>query len=177
MGRICKVCHQIGRGCCVLKSTDIIYQIGIFYGEIQLIKEKMNMEEWEFIVRDTVANDYRESLSTSIHPLFDKIYYKNTRFRLKTIDEKCVFLTDEGCNLPEDIRPLYCRIYPFFPSDKGDQYINVLSSHECTAQYKSTHSWAIVNEHFQYNKEYLYDLFKQFKDAADEHVAALTYKK
>ena len=58
MSRICKVCHQIGRGCCVLKSSGIIYQIGIFYGEIKIIKEIMNMEEWEFIVRVTVTNEY-----------------------------------------------------------------------------------------------------------------------
>lgn len=37
----------------------------------------------------------------------------NTHFRLRTNGRgECVFLTDQGCALPRDVRPWYCLLFP-----------------------------------------------------------------
>ncbi|MCL1826929.1 MAG: hypothetical protein FWG20_02710 [Candidatus Cloacimonetes bacterium] len=149
-------------------------QIGIFYPEVKDIATKMNITEADFIIKDTVPDEFRLSMREAVHPIFDSIYYQNIRFKLKTVNDFCVFLSDTGCTLPNDIRPVYCRIYPFFPSKQGDKYITVLSSHECLAQNKSTNSWTIVNEHFGYSHEYLQVLFAKMNILAEMHIQYLT---
>ncbi|WP_027178827.1 YkgJ family cysteine cluster protein [Maridesulfovibrio bastinii] len=53
-------------------------------------------------------------------------------YRLAVNDNgACVFLGSEGCTLARDIRPFYCRIFPFWVIGKS---ISVLESSDCLAQ-------------------------------------------
>jgi len=167
---ICAKCHEIGSGCCFLKDTSQQSQVGILSPDINKIKNHLNIDEDSFIVKDTVNDEFRESLSKNIHPIFDKVFYNNIAFRLKVVDGKCVFLSGDGCTLPKEVRPLYCRIYPFLLS-ADNKNIVVLSSYDCLAQGKSTLSWRIVNEYFEYNEEYVRGLFEELEKACDEHVS------
>ena len=172
MEDVCARCHALGHGCCLIKEENIPNQIGIFYSDIQRICNHLNVSEEYFVVKDTVSDEFLEALTTSIHPIFKKIYHKNIGFKLKTIDGKCVFLSDTGCKLPDSARPLYCKIYPFW-SSKDDKFINVLSSFDCLAQRQSTLSWRIVNENFGYTEEYIRGMFEEIVNAAEEHIMQL----
>jgi Fe-S-cluster containining protein len=168
MSDICKRCHESGTGCCFVYAQSSSDQVGIFLDDIYIIQNHLNVEMGHFIVQDTVPDKYRKSLSTHIHPIFDKLYHNNTRYKLKIIDQKCIFLSRSGCKLPVEIRPLYCRIYPFWFSANGN--IMVLSSQQCLAQSKSTLSWKVVNEHFGYSEDYLKSIFAQILIYGDSNM-------
>ena len=167
MENICKKCHELSFGCCQFNDSQT--QIGIFYDDILKIKDYTKKEISEFIIKHNVDENLIKNLASHIHPIFHNIYHSNTSFTLTTIDNKCIFLTTNGCELPNDYRPLYCRIYPFFPSLDFNDVI-VLSSHTCLAQNKSTLNWNIVNEHFGYDKEYLINLFNIYKKYSERHI-------
>jgi Fe-S-cluster containining protein len=48
-----------------------------------------------------------------------------------TGEGKCVLLTPEGCLLPREARPLYCRLFPFWVVDER---LALLSHDGCLAQ-------------------------------------------
>ena len=156
----CAKCHQMGNGCCFMKDLNISNQIGITQSDINKIKEFTGKSENEFIISDMVTDEYLKSLVDNIHPVFNNIYENHTRHRLKTVHERCVFLSQQGCELPVEIRPIYCRLYPFWLSP-DNKHIIVLPAYECLAQKKSTLSWKIVNEHFGYTEEYIKNLFSE----------------
>lgn len=56
-----------------------------------------------------------------------------THYRLE-VDSvgKCVFLGPEGCLIPQEFRPLYCRLFPFWTDEKGR--ITLLEIKKCLAQ-------------------------------------------
>ena len=172
MYSICAECHKKGYGCCLLEKQNQKNQIGIFLKDIEIIEKFINISRDYFIIEDKIDLNLKEELIREIHPIFDKLYYKDIRFKLKTINGKCFFLKENGCELPEDIRPLYCRIYPFWPS-KNNDFINVLSSDLCFAQAESTLSWKIVNKYFLYSEEYLNFLCKELLDFAELHIDSL----
>ena len=159
----CKKCHEIGKGCCLMKATNISNQIGLTGYDIKKIIDFTGKQAEHFMITDTITDEYRESLVNNIHPIFNKIYPNNTRHRLKTINEQCIFLNDKGCKLPAEIRPIYCRLYPFWLSP-DNSHIIVLSSYDCLAQARSTLSWTVVNEHFGYTEEYVKKLFAELEN-------------
>jgi len=46
-------------------------------------------------------------------------------------DGACVFLRTDGCALPRDARPAYCRIFPFWVRDREIQHFSL---RDCQAQ-------------------------------------------
>ncbi len=56
-----------------------------------------------------------------------------THYRL-ALDEfgKCLFLGPEGCRIPQEARPYYCRLFPFWTSENGQ--ISILEVAGCLAQ-------------------------------------------
>ncbi len=56
-----------------------------------------------------------------------------THYRLE-VDRfgKCVFLGSEGCLIPQEARPLYCRLFPFWTDENGR--ITLLEIERCLAQ-------------------------------------------
>ncbi|MCL2062791.1 MAG: YkgJ family cysteine cluster protein [Candidatus Cloacimonetes bacterium] len=175
MENICAICHKKGLGCCLFKKNSDSQQIGIFIDDINKIANFLKVEMEYFVAKDEINDYLKDFLLSTPYPLFDKIFHNNIRYKLKTVDEKCIFLTDKGCELPLNIRPLFCRVYPFWPS-KNFQHIYVLSSSDCLAQEKSTLKWEIVNNHFNYSKEYLVNLFFEMKTSGDNHISALSTK-
>ena len=54
-------------------------------------------------------------------------------YRLE-VDKKgrCVFLGEQGCMIPQEARPLYCRLFPFWTAENGQ--ITILEIDRCLAQ-------------------------------------------
>ena len=50
-------------------------------------------------------------LADSVHKIF---LVNGNHFDLKTVNDECIFKEVNGCVLPDEARPLFCRIYPFW---------------------------------------------------------------
>jgi Fe-S-cluster containining protein len=46
--------------------------------------------------------------------VFEAFPKNGKHFELKTVNNECVLLGTNGCILPSDVRPHFCRIYPFW---------------------------------------------------------------
>jgi len=160
MSNICAICHQSNDGCCFIKGTAEYLQIGLFYPDIQRIADYLQKDVSYFTDNKVINSAIREFLSSKIHPIFDIMYHDDKYIALKKIDNRCMFLTDTGCSLPHEVRPIYCRLYPFWPS-YHNEYINVLSSDDCLAQRESTLDWKVVNKHFGYSEGYIRSMFSE----------------
>ena len=169
MENTCITCHKQGKGCCFFKVASESQQIGLFLDDIEIIEKHINKNMDYFIEIDRVSDKFLNDLLSTSYPLFDKIFFRNIRYKLKTIEERCIFLNEDGCELPIGVRPLFCRVYPFWPS-QDFKNIYVLPSSDCLAQEKSTINWEIVNRHFGYSKNYLNDLFQQMKEYCENHL-------
>ncbi|WP_432736671.1 YkgJ family cysteine cluster protein [Maridesulfovibrio sp. FT414] len=56
-----------------------------------------------------------------------------THYRLEVDSAgKCVFLGADGCRIPQQARPFYCRLFPFWTDEKGR--ITLLEIERCLAQ-------------------------------------------
>lgn len=51
-------------------------------------------------------------------------------FRLAAPDGKCAFLTEEGCGLPRQVRPYYCRLFPLWMRGKR---VTMFDAPDCLA--------------------------------------------
>ena len=167
MDTICAECHRLGNGCCSLTDTEGKFQIGIFAEDIYRIEMHTSFRRNYFVVKDKVTDEILDFLSNTNYSLFNNIFYNNNRLKLQTINGNCIFLKENGCCLSTNVRPLYCRVYPFWPS-KNYQNIYILSSNDCLAQEESTLDWTIVNKHFRYSEEYLYGLFEEMKKCSND---------
>ena len=180
MSHICANCHQRGTGCCSLRQDNNQGYIGITTEDIKRIKEHLNINQEDFIVEEFKSDEEIKTLIKYIHPIFEKLYANNRCFRLKTIDNHCVFLEKIGnnqygaCVLPEEIKPLYCRIYPFWMTPDNN-YISILTSNECLAQRESSLSWNIVNKYFNYTEIYVKNLFNQIVKEFNAHAETVKY--
>lgn len=75
----------------------------------------LNKEEVELISKD--YNDFSISI-------------KDNLYRLKTVDNKCIFYIDDRCIIYNN-RPLDCRLYPFDIIKKDNKYLLVLYKLNC----------------------------------------------
>lgn len=119
---ICLKCSRVNPTCCVLAPGRKQSFFPLSDPEIKIISAYLETDD--FFVRQANDQDFIARL-TRIIPRPRKLIYKsfpldNAHSRLKT-DHKgqCVLLTSQGCLLPAEIRPVYCRLYPFwFKNDK-----------------------------------------------------------
>ena len=167
MQNICAECHRLGKGCCYFKESNNNFQMGLFPNDIEKICVELNVEPDYFIVKDIVEPDIIKMFSNFNYAFFDVVFKDNVRYKLKIINEKCIFLNDNGCSLPLNARPLFCRAYPFWLS-KNYKNIYVFSSTDCLAQEKSTLNWMLVNEYFNYSETYLRNMFEELKIYFDQ---------
>ncbi|CCO24736.1 YkgJ family cysteine cluster protein [Maridesulfovibrio hydrothermalis] len=67
-----------------------------------------------------------------------------THYRLE-VDEsgKCVFLGAQGCLIPQEARPFYCRLFPFWTDESGR--ITLLEVERCLAQQENKSTGKLFN--------------------------------
>ncbi|MDD4155064.1 MAG: GNAT family N-acetyltransferase [Candidatus Cloacimonetes bacterium] len=174
MSHICADCHKQGKGCCLINEHNNQGYIGISINDINRIKEYSQINQKEFIIEEYKTDQEINLLVKHYHPIFEKIYTDNRCFRLKTIDNHCIFQKKTGknkfgqCILPDEVRPLYCKIYPFWMTT-DNKYITILPSNECLAQRESSISWTMVNKYFNYTEEHIKNLFSQILSEYNNH--------
>ena len=108
----------------------------------------LNKEEIELISKD--YNDFYVKISDNL-------------YRLKTIDNKCIFYNDNKCNIYKDW-PLDCKLYPFDIIKKDNDYLLILYKLEC------------INVDFFINNSYLIDsIIEKIKPWIDEFTDESNY--
>jgi len=113
-----------------MDAHGIDYMFGLTKQEIKIIERTTGLKRCDFVVIDKVKDDFLKKISDR-HPVFLKIMNNGIRHRLKIFNDKCVFLDLNGCKLPLNSRPVYCRLYPFWFTH--DLRLMFIASGKCLA--------------------------------------------
>ncbi|MCP3941162.1 MAG: hypothetical protein GY710_06745 [Desulfobacteraceae bacterium] len=133
---MCKRCDSMDRSCCTLRAENNEGLPAPVSGPeikkiLNLFKDKKRSDfldkrinSPQFIGQMSILfPDMAESIN-NVFPV------DGSHFDLKTQEDACIFKDANGCLLPDDARPLFCRIYPFwFFDDKP----NIFQDPNCLA--------------------------------------------
>jgi len=122
----------------------------------------------DFIIKENIDASIVKVISENIHPVFAKIFHANLRFKLKTIDDKCIFLSDKGCTLSDHAKPHYCKLYPFWLTKDSD-YVQVLLSEKCLAQTKA-HNISDLLKLIGTDRDEIFTIFKNLENDLIVHL-------
>lgn len=166
---LCAQCHQAGGGCCRADADGVEYMFGLTRGEIEAMARASGLQPHQFVKADQASPRFLEFLD-SLHPLFRQTMPRGRRLRLRLEEGgDCCFLGPEGCRLPREARPLYCRLYPFFVNPHGR--LMVLHSPACLAQ-QGARSWREVLKRLGQDEATVRELFGRLQGLAAEHAEA-----
>ncbi len=113
MMHICGQCHIIGNGCCFLRRNDEKFMFGLTFDEIVKIQIYSKFEQYQIVTTDNVEKNFSLEMQ-KFDEIFENTFVGNKRFKLRSAGGMCIFLTENGCKLPVNMRPFYCRLYPFW---------------------------------------------------------------
>ncbi|MFP4084129.1 MAG: YkgJ family cysteine cluster protein [Desulfonatronovibrio sp.] len=124
---ICLKCSRVNPTCCVLAPGQEKSFFPLSNPEIKVISAYLETDD--FFVRQINDPDFIARLFRII-PRPRKLIRRgfplgNFHSRLKTDNNgRCVLLTRQGCVLPGAIRPVYCRLYPFWFKNNKLAWLN-----------------------------------------------------
>jgi len=139
---ICGQCDSLNRSCCTLRvENNEGLPAPVSEPEIdrilRFLKDKKREELLDSRVNSPQFIDQMAVLFPDMADSVHKIFPVNkTHFDLKTVEDDCIFKDRNGCVLPDDARPLFCRIYPFWFFDGEPQIFqdsNCLALESCRA--------------------------------------------
>lgn len=121
-GPICAICAQNGPTCCQLgqEQTGILFPISAV--EKDIISDSGRWKSGNFIDRAPNSSRFISHLKY-LFPNDQKkirnIFPQHGHHECLLTDKKghCIFLGPTGCLLPNEARPLYCRLFPFWVID------------------------------------------------------------
>ena len=117
----CAACGRLGTTCCFFgNDTTVDRFLPITHDDIRRITCYLGVENVEChfveeIVTEQFTKDVRALFPNAIN--IEEVFPLHaTRWRLAVRGERkhCIFLTPNGCMLPKSVRPLICRIFPFW---------------------------------------------------------------
>ena len=156
--KICAVCHRQLGGCCRLGQGRVEKMFGLTPTEVEWIAHASGLAPSQFTVRDEVPLSTM-NFFVELHPVFAQIMPGGKRVRLRLTGEgACWFLGPEGCRLPWEARPLYCRLYPMWFTPEGR--IMVLINPSCLAQ-RGASSWREVMKRVGLTEQLARELFSE----------------
>lgn len=125
---ICAQCDSENRSCCTLRAENNEgLPAPVSEPEVVRILGFMENKEVDDFLDKRENSAQLISQMTFLFPdmanAFDLIFpLGGNHMELKTKDDACIFQGNEGCVLPNDVRPHFCRIYPFW-FFKGEPHI------------------------------------------------------
>ncbi|THB70764.1 MAG: zinc/iron-chelating domain-containing protein [Desulfovibrio sp.] len=130
---ICERCAEQGPTCCRLDPGMEEFCFPVSVKEWERILDHAG-EKGSFVQEANSSNfvDNIKRLFPRERELVDKLFPWH-KFHLRLATDKqggCVFLNSEGCTLPREARPYYCRVFPFWVT--GNR-INVFTPATCLA--------------------------------------------
>lgn len=158
MEYICSKCAKIYPTCCKINNKqDLLFPLT--KKEIDILKKKYPRDD--FFCKEKITAGFLINLK-KIFPEEKKIFYffreKNFYFRLSLIDNRCFFLKEDGCELETNIRPFFCRIYPFWIVNNK---ISIFKDKQCLAQ--KNNDIKELLKIFNYQIEQIFYLFNEYK--------------
>lgn len=166
---ICGICHQKGQGCCFFTPSAADYIFPLSIGEIKKICLQEGYGFSDFIVQESVAKENYDFF-VSFDENFAYLLPHFRKLRLRTVKNSCFFLTEKGCALHKESRPLYCRMYPFWVTEGA---ITVLVSSSCLAQKEETNKLTLSQKTGN-ELDRIEELYAEFKKNAKEHFELYT---
>lgn len=118
----CSECAKLQTTCC----EDVRSEIGVTSGDIRRILEFTGRNDFYHLMPVLEENKYilenpaniEKGSEVYVRYFFDDQGRRNV---LKKNEKKaCCFLSQDGCALPLDIRPIMCRLYPYHWDDDGN---------------------------------------------------------
>lgn len=118
---MCKRCFEKGTSCCTTRSSTAgemvippasrreVEEVLAHTGHVKIDSIYKKAENSPFFVRHMMT--LFPGMESRV---FRKFSENDFHYELRTIDQACVLLGANGCILPDRIRPLFCRIYPFW---------------------------------------------------------------
>lgn len=131
---VCARCAAKGRTCCQAPGRDEAAFFPLSRPEWERIVEVMGDKGGFAEVPNSkpflaAASSLFPGEETAVRRLFPET---KTHLRLATKpDGACVFLGRDGCSLPREVRPWYCRLYPYWVS--GERPV-LLHAPDCLAR-------------------------------------------
>ena len=162
---ICAVCHSKNRGCCLSVPEFSDAMFGLTCSEITRITNETGLMPESFTTANKAPDAFFKA-ACRIHPVFGDTMPEQNRIQLKIIDNRCIFLENDGCRLTDATRPYFCRLYPFWFTPDDD--IFVLASDRCLAQ-ENAMSVSEILFRLGMKKKALKALFDDFLASADDH--------
>jgi Fe-S-cluster containining protein len=163
---LCARCHLSGAGCCRLGGFNEDQVFPLTLGEIEAMARASGLDQEQFTVADRPPREFLE-LAAALHPVLITAMPRGNRLRLRIQPGgECFFLGPQGCALPSQARPLYCRLYPFFFT--MDERLMVLGAENCLAQQGAV-SWREVLSRLGEKEAHLRGLFARLKELAADH--------
>lgn len=108
---LCARCARVQRTCC--QDTDVF----VTWGDIERIERHTGRDDF-YEYRAPVNPEYLEEDDDPVWVQY-VIRADGTRRVLKEHCGDCIFLGLGGCELPLDVRPLVCRLYPCTFDSRG----------------------------------------------------------
>jgi Fe-S-cluster containining protein len=164
---ICLECHAQGRGCCTLGSAGSGEMFPLTWPEVQAICRATGRRAGDFVAADRPAQAFLD-FAAALNPLLIRCMPGGVRLRLRVKDGGCCLLGPQGCLLPVEVRPCYCRLYPFFLTPGGR--LMVLLSERCLAQ-EGARGWREVLARLGGSEAELRAIFAQYEQASLSHQA------
>jgi Fe-S-cluster containining protein len=118
---ICRKCFSNNTSCCTLRSDNKEKMMipPVSEKEIEKILIFLGYKKREMIFESKNNSTFYIHQMLNLFPemeesVFEAFPENGKHFELKTLDNACILLRDSGCILPKDVRPHFCRIYPFW---------------------------------------------------------------
>ncbi len=133
---VCAKCAAEGPTCCQLRPGDEDFCPPVSEPERLRLGRITGLDTQEHLAMVPNSNRFLDNM-TILFPrdqgLVRDLYPRGgVHWRLKTGDDgRCVFLAHDGCRLPRQARPLYCRLFPFWMN--GDQ-LQIFACPTCRVQ-------------------------------------------
>jgi uncharacterized protein len=119
----CRECSKIQLTCCVRP------EIFVTNGDINRIANGTGRKDFYHLrpVPEEMKHYYGSpcNVEKGSEIYFQYLFNENGRRNILKKNEKneCCFLTQDGCVLPPNIRPILCRLYPFDWNDKKEIWV------------------------------------------------------
>jgi len=144
------------------------------FADVQRLKRHTRRKAETFAevawLNEQEAADY-----TASWPLYDGYFRMGpARWTLRQDQGACVFhRKGSGCQLPADVRPVACRLYPFEPRLHGGVGLQRSATQGACLAVEEAGQVARVLKAFQFQEEDVLALCQQLRTEVEDHARAL----
>jgi Fe-S-cluster containining protein len=114
---ICARCSKISRTCCRIQPENAVNCFPLSGAEIKDLNRYLTGEDPVLRTKNSVefVRNLKKLIPDKKEAIDREFPQNGTHQRLRTTEDgSCILLGDKGCTLPWRVRPIFCRLYPFW---------------------------------------------------------------